>query len=678
VPPPVTAIDTIGRAYRILGISAMRGPLKPCALRLNPQKRTKERNKRGRPTKSQPTQAPPPINEAEQAEEEFREDEAVREALETEPAAIGLDTEDLDDLTAKVNEALATYEKLPTEAKEALAEEKTALDAVKEKISHVGSAQSFRKGHEETLAKNPSQLQTPADAAAFLPDLYAALEAFEDLPEAAQELLPDDKARLESLLAKAETLKPPVRHTLTFDSHEGSAVGAVTVNEGRRVYQPMSPARAGYAFAGWFSAESGGELYAWPLRLTESFTAHAHWTALKYAIAYNLNGGTNGDNPAGYTVEDLPLALTDPAREGYRFQIWHDNGRFTNSPTTEIPVGSLGAKTFHARWTESVYTVQYEANGGTGTMEPSSHTYNEPKTLAANAFARSGYVFREWTAEPDGNGPAYADGERVVNLSFLDGATVQLYARWNHAITYNLNGGSNGNNPPRNEDNPTGYAAADLPLELQAPARDGYSFQGWHDNDGLSGSPISEIPAGSAGAKTFHASWSLNTYTIKYELYGGDNDPANPKTYTVEDLTHTLAEPVLPGYEFAGWHRNAAMTRSPVAEIPAGSFRDQTFHASWKLSLPIGIALRAVAAPSLANETATVSQAVEFTLAEASGLTDIIWRWDGGEPIEGAVGSTYTLEAHTQDPGIYELSVVANDESGKKLSARCRVAITAE
>jgi uncharacterized repeat protein (TIGR02543 family) len=432
-----------------------------------------------------------------------------------------------------VDEALAAYEKLPAEAKEALAEEKAAPDAVKEKIGHVGRAHEFQGAHTETLAKNPSQLQTVADAAALLPDLAMALDAFEDLPEAVQELLQDDKARLESLLAKTETLQPPVRHTLVFDSHEGSAVGAVTVNEGRRVYQPMSPARTGYAFAGWFSAADGGEAYVWPLRLTESFTVHAHWTALRYAIAYNLNGGNNGDNPSGYTVEDLPLVLQDPAREGYRFLGWHDNGRFIGNPTTEIPTGSLGAKTFHARWTESVYTVQYEANGGTGAMEPSSHVYNESKTLAANAFARSGYVFREWTAEPDGSGEAYADGERVVNLSSLDGSAVPLYARWNHAITYNLNGGSS--NPPRNDDNPTGYAAEDLPLELQAPARDGYSFQGWHDNDGLSGSPISAIPAGSAGAKTFHARWSLNTYAIKYELYGGNNDPANPKTYTVED-----------------------------------------------------------------------------------------------------------------------------------------------
>jgi hypothetical protein len=72
-----------------------------------------------------------------------------------------------------------------------------------------------------------------------------------------------------------------------------------------------------------------------------------------------------------------------------------------------------------------------------------------------------------------------------------------------------------------------------------------------------------------------------------------------------------------------------------------------------------------------------VSQSVEFTIAGASGLAGIVWNWDG-EPIEGATGSSYTLEAHAKEPGIYELSVMGSNESGKKLSARCRVTITAE
>jgi hypothetical protein len=122
------------------------------------------------------------------------------------------------------------------------------------------------------------------------------------------------------------------------------------------------------------------------------------------------------------------------------------------------------------------------------------------------------------------------------------------------------------------------------------------------------------------------------------------------------------------------------MTRSPVAEIPAGSFGDQTFHASWKLSLPaIAIDLRVTTAPSLAGTTTlSIDQPATFTVSSESGLADISWRWDGELPIDGETAMSYTLEAYAKEPGIYELSVVASDENGKKLSARCRVTITAE
>lgn len=38
-----------------------------------------------------------------------------------------------------------------------------------------------------------------------------------------------------------------------------------------------------------------------------------------YTISYELNGGTNGNNPATYDVESGAIELADPTREGYTF-----------------------------------------------------------------------------------------------------------------------------------------------------------------------------------------------------------------------------------------------------------------------------------------------------------------------------------------------------------------------
>jgi uncharacterized repeat protein (TIGR02543 family) len=54
--------------------------------------------------------------------------------------------------------------------------------------------------------------------------------------------------------------------------------------------------------------------------------------------------------------------------------------------------------------------------------------------------------------------------------------------------------------------------------------------------------------------------------------------------------------------------------------------------------------------------------------------TDYTWYWNGN-PIGGATSSTYTIEANTRTPGVYELSVVVTTSAGAKLSARCRVVV---
>ncbi|MFQ6729559.1 MAG: InlB B-repeat-containing protein, partial [Alphaproteobacteria bacterium] len=86
------------------------------------------------------------------------------------------------------------------------------------------------------------------------------------------------------------------------------------------------------------------------------------------------------------------------------------------------------------------YSVQYNANGGSGTMENSSHTYGVAKTLTANAFTRTGYTFNGWNTAADGTGTSYSNGASVTNLTSTNGATVNLYAQWKIASCSCTNG----------------------------------------------------------------------------------------------------------------------------------------------------------------------------------------------------------------------------------------------
>jgi uncharacterized repeat protein (TIGR02543 family) len=88
-----------------------------------------------------------------------------------------------------------------------------------------------------------------------------------------------------------------------------------------------------------------------------------------------------------------------------------------------------GAQTVRASWTANSYTISYNANGGSGTMDGTSTTYDNEVTIAENGFVRDGYEFKGWAVEADGN-VVYAPCQPVTNLTAQSGGVVTLYAVW--------------------------------------------------------------------------------------------------------------------------------------------------------------------------------------------------------------------------------------------------------
>ncbi len=66
----------------------------------------------------------------------------------------------------------------------------------------------------------------------------------------------------------------------------------------------------------------------------------------------------------------------------------------------------------------------------------------------------------------------------------------------------------------------TSYRYSETATPLPDAVRGGYSFSGWYTDDGFTGETVTEISAGSYGAKTFYAKWEVNAQN---DLLGGDN-----------------------------------------------------------------------------------------------------------------------------------------------------------
>ena len=83
------------------------------------------------------------------------------------------------------------------------------------------------------------------------------------------------------------------------------------------------------------------------------------------------------------------------------------------------------------------FVVNFFANGGAGTMSSQKISRGVATALSANTFtAPSGLGFAGWNTKLDGSGTTYANSASVTNLADA-GETVNLYAMWQEAMTFN-------------------------------------------------------------------------------------------------------------------------------------------------------------------------------------------------------------------------------------------------
>ena len=229
------------------------------------------------------------------------------------------------------------------------------------------------------------------------------------------------------------------------------------------------------------------------------------------------------------------------------------------------------ALTLYPVWNANQYTITFDTDGGTD-VASITQAYGTPIIAPANP-TKPGCTFTGWNPEL----PAAMPAENLT-----------VTAQWSpdiYAITYNLDGGTASGNPDF-------YTVESSTITLNPPTRTGYTFIGWSGTD-LSGSDnlTVTIPTGSIGNRSYTAHWSLNTYSITYDLDGGTAF-GNPDSYTVESAAITLKEPTKAGYVFTGWSGTDLVGEDNLTvTIPAGSIGDRRYTAHWEFDPTIIAAL---------------------------------------------------------------------------------------
>ncbi len=101
----------------------------------------------------------------------------------------------------------------------------------------------------------------------------------------------------------------------------------------------------------------------------------------------------------------------------------------------------------------------------------------------------------------------------------------------------------------------------------------------WLGSDGNLYAPGESVPE---VVTTLTAQWTVNQYTITYNLAGGTAE-GNPSTYTIETKAFTLKNPTKSGYTFTGWSGTGLDGENNMTvTIPTGSTGNRTYTAHWR------------------------------------------------------------------------------------------------
>lgn len=299
-----------------------------------------------------------------------------------------------------------------------------------------------------------------------------------------------------------------------------------------------------------------------------------------FIIVFNPTFGSGG--PEGGTFPEdgsyyvYAIPTNEPVRTGWEFAGWSKyidgdpmykrNGENNLQGTIKL---YRGTTELFAIWTPIERTLEFNPNGGTGTMTTliatSSNNYYV-KIPLSTSFTKDGYTCAGWADSANSDTVQYSFGQQM-QLS----ASKVIYAVWvpdEEVEEYRLEFVSDrtATGMPSAMTNKDGSTSFVIPNTY--PESEGMSFIGWTIVEG--GTTPTHYPKDTITVERpvtkLYAVWSIgtDTWSVTFDPNGGTGAPPTQyRKVTEGSWTFTIPNidpPMMSGYTFMGWSENKDLT----------------------------------------------------------------------------------------------------------------------
>lgn len=381
-----------------------------------------------------------------------------------------------------------------------------------------------------------------------------------DLPISDQDYVDSmaDNLQLALDTLKLKTSRYTVRCISYNEDGSENVIGTATY-DGTRTYvvRVTAPVYPGYAAT---------EQYQTVQLTKDEQTVTFIYEPVTYYAYFNANGGKVDLESKELTYDaeygELPVAY----RDGYAFLGWFSDAVGGEQIVADTMVTINYVETLYAHWSDvEVYTFKFDVNGGSA-CEDLVSAWNEAVTLPTPVLY--GYTFLGWY---------YADGTKAEHTAMPDlgddGAVVTLTAKWTPAVYDVTLDAGEGSVSASAYTVTYGTAYGAIPNA----EREGYTFNGWFtEKEGgtlITSASMVELE----DAHTLYAQYTINTYTLYFDMDDGDEIAPITQEYGTPIVLEK--EPHKEFYIFAGWSLNGEPF--DLKTMPAGNV---TIKAVWTLN----------------------------------------------------------------------------------------------